>query len=201
MNRPFRIFLASAEKSKEYVEKIVVLLEAIKKHYPEIEINEWWNIFDIGSATLETVLNKLREFDAGIFILGKDDYVCNCDRNGVSDKSCSGYFIPRDNVLVEAGIFLGIKEKDNICLCTIDDVKIPSDIRDITTLKYDESSPSSMKRELKKWIEKIIGYRKKCIFVDTHGMDNIPPVFISPLLFVTLNTASKSSYVAVLSRV
>lgn len=166
------IFVASSESSKEYAEKIIEIIQGqIDEKY--IKLNSWWKNFSVSDITIDKLRTITKENDAGIFILGPDD--CLFDKNN-TDKSKK--YIPRGNVLIEAGMFLMSKGLGNVCICTFEGVKTPSDFSGITTLSYEKEILDSSNKKLWDWLKKIKNKDDKYILANTHGLDNIPPTFL-----------------------
>jgi hypothetical protein len=88
----------------------------------ECEIAIWCQgVFGLGGGTLETLLNRVKKFDFGVFILTADDITFS----RVTEQPS-----PRDNVLLELGMFLGTlgRERTFIIHEREVDLKLPSDL-------------------------------------------------------------------------
>jgi len=93
-----------------------------------------WNegFFQLGSATLETLVNSLEKFDFAILILTPDDFIVSQD---VPSHS------PRDNVMFELGLFMGYlgRSRTFILYDHQAQIKLPSDLAGVTAAVFDSS--------------------------------------------------------------
>jgi hypothetical protein len=91
-----------------------------------------WNegVFGMGFGFLETLVNKLEDYDFAAFILAPDDMMISKDETKPA---------PRDNVLFESGLFMGVLGRDRVFLVhdASQDIKIPSDFAGVTLATYD----------------------------------------------------------------
>ena len=91
-----------------------------------------WNegVFGMGSGVLETLVKKLEDYDFAAFILAPDDMIVS------KELTKPG---PRDNVLFESGLFMGVLGRERVFLVCDEtqDVKIPSDLAGVTLTSYD----------------------------------------------------------------
>ncbi len=93
-----------------------------------------WNegFFQLGSATLETLVNSLERFDFAVLILTPDDFTVSRD---VPSRS------PRDNVMFELGLFMGYlgRSRTFILYDRQAQIKVPSDLAGVTAAVFDSS--------------------------------------------------------------
>lgn len=99
---------------------------------------ELWNqsdVFRLGTATLEALESALDAYDYAIFVFTPDDQVTK--RDDVTS-------VARDNVIFEAGLFIGRKGRFNAFIVHPRDLEIqlPSDLHGITTAKYEANAPN-----------------------------------------------------------
>jgi len=91
-----------------------------------------WNegVFGMGYGYLETLVTKLERFDFAAFILAPDDVTTSKEQTKRA---------PRDNVLFESGLFMGVLGRERVFLVYDEtaDIKIPSDLAGVTLTKYD----------------------------------------------------------------
>jgi hypothetical protein len=87
-------------------------------------------VFGLNQGFLETLLKKLEEYDFAVFILAPDDVTTSKDETKPS---------PRDNVLFESGLFMGVLGRERVFLVYDQavELKIPSDLAGITLASYD----------------------------------------------------------------
>ncbi len=107
------------------------LAGAIRRHLVEHAEVTLWNedFFDIGTTFIETLVNAVSRFDFAVLILTPDDMV-----ESRSDTTLG----PRDNVLFEAGLFMGRLGRDRTFIVhqAGPALKIPTDLAGLTTAKY-----------------------------------------------------------------
>src|SRR5215813_11054029 len=86
-------------------------------------------VFRPGSATLESLMNALDQFDFAVVILSPDDTV---------DVRGQSYVSPRDNVLFELGLFMGRLGRSRTFIVheAEANLKLPSDLAGITASPY-----------------------------------------------------------------
>src|SRR5262249_12394769 len=87
-------------------------------------------VFGLNQGFLETLLEKLEEFEFAVFVLAPDDITLGKDETKPS---------PRDNVLFESGLFMGVLGRKCVFLVYDEAVglKIPSDLAGVTLAPYD----------------------------------------------------------------
>ena len=128
-NEISRLFMGCSTKSLSIAQQIQYNLN----HDP-IEVVIWSDqIFKPTSQALEDLTRELSTFDFSIFLLTADDLV-----ESRSQKS----FGPRDNVILELGLFLGQLGKERVFLVKERNVeiKLPSDLLGLRVLDYKRSS-------------------------------------------------------------
>jgi predicted nucleotide-binding protein len=99
---------------------------------------ELWNqssVFRLGTATLEALEAALDAYDYAIFVFTPDDLMIKRD---------SQAHVVRDNVIFEAGLFIGRKGRFNAFVVHPSDISIqlPSDFHGITAAKYEAEAPN-----------------------------------------------------------
>jgi predicted nucleotide-binding protein len=120
-----KLFVGSSQKNL----KVAQLLADGLEEAAEVTI---WNegVFGLNQGFLETLLKKLEEFDFAALVLAADDLTTAKDETRPS---------PRDNVLFESGLFMGVLGRERVFLVCDDSVplKIPSDLAGVTLASYD----------------------------------------------------------------
>lgn len=138
-----KIFIGSSSESIYIAKKIQRILEDLGA-----QTTLWTDsdAFRLSHNTLDELIHAAHTHNGGVFIFNTDDELS--DRH--SDNSIK--FVPRDNVIAEAGIFTGVLGKEPVVLCTVDDVHVASDFNGVTTLEY--SLPTTDKeKKLKSWLD------------------------------------------------
>jgi hypothetical protein len=106
------------------------------------EVVPWsQGIFGLGGGTLETLVDKAGEFDFAILVVTPDDMI---ESRGHVQQS------PRDNVLLELGIFIGVigRKRTMVVFDRIADVKLPSDLAGVTLADYQLHSSGNLEASL-----------------------------------------------------
>ena len=116
-----KVFLGSSREALPYLYEVADWLEAAG-HQPQP-----WDDAGLllpGENTFTALVGIARSVDAAIFIFGEDDTVWY--------RKDSGFKQPRDNVLIEYGLFSGILGQRRVIVCREDQAKLASDIDGIT---------------------------------------------------------------------
>ena len=120
-----RLFVGSSQKNLKAARVLAECLDECA------EATVWdEGVFGLNEGFLETLLDKLEEFDFAVFILASDDLTTNRTDTRPS---------PRDNVLFESGLFMGVLGRARVFLVYDQavDLKIPSDLTGVTLASYD----------------------------------------------------------------
>lgn len=128
MEKRLSIAIFSSGKSIPIAEAIQVNLRG---RLNDSLISIIWNqrIFPLGPTGIDNLLKATNEFDFAIFIFGEDDILVNGE-----DR----IFVPRDNVLLELGMFISKIGYKN-CFIFIpkeSQMKLPTDLAGITYAKF-----------------------------------------------------------------
>jgi hypothetical protein len=122
-----KLFIGSSQKNLRVAG---VLADALEES-AQVRV---WNegVFGLNQGFLETLLKQLEEYDFAAFVLASDDLTTSADESRPS---------PRDNVLFESGLFMGVLGRDRVFLVYDEAVKlkIPSDLAGVTLASYDGS--------------------------------------------------------------
>ena len=185
-----KIFVASSTKSKPFAEQVVGILEEFTDTL-NVEVHPWWRngVFVTGHITLNEVLRAVSECDGGVFVIGKDDCINTNtktednktaeDKEEDKDDETVYDHIASENVLIEAGMFYGMKKPESVCLFVDQKVPIPSDFAGITHIRYAEKQTYKIKSEFKSWLEQVKGHRGKIVVAENHGVENTYPIFMT----------------------
>ncbi len=95
------------------------------------------NVFVPGPGTMETLEKRVQGSDFGVVVLGPEDIVIS---RGTEN------FAPRDNVILELGMFLGAmgRERSYMVKPRGVDVKIPTDLLGLTPIDYRADDPANL---------------------------------------------------------
>jgi CRP/FNR family transcriptional regulator, cyclic AMP receptor protein len=98
--------------------------------HERIEIKVWTtDVFGPSQFPIESLEERARQDDFAALVLGPDDRVTS---------RSARYLAPRDNVVLELGLFIGAFGHDRVFVVVPDgmDLKIPSDLLGLTQLRY-----------------------------------------------------------------
>lgn len=119
------MFIGSSKKNLRVAK---VLAEGLEE-YAEVKV---WDegVFGLNQGYLEALLKQLEEYDFAVFILAPDDMIISNEETKPS---------PRDNVLFESGLFMGVLGRARVFLVYDQAVglRIPSDLAGVTLASYD----------------------------------------------------------------
>ncbi len=127
---PDRVFIGSSKESFPYAEEIQQNLES--SAIAGIEPACWPTVFQLGTYTLESLLRALRNSSFGIFVLAPDDYI---------EIRNQPFLIPRDNVILEMGMFIAGVGRENTFFVFPRDtpgytLRLPTDLEGVTGASY-----------------------------------------------------------------
>ncbi len=124
MSKP-KLFVGSSQRNL----RVAQILSDGLEEYAEVTV---WNegLFGLNQGFLETLIKKLEEYDFAVFVFASDDMTVSGDETKPS---------PRDNVLFESGLFMGVLGRERVFLVYDVNVglKIPSDLAGVTLAPYD----------------------------------------------------------------
>ena len=109
-------------------------------------VKMWYDSFTIGEYALESLLDNVNKYDAGVFLFTSDDTLTS---RGKENK------VARDNVLLEAGIFCGALGRKKVCMCTLPDVYVPSDFKGCTYANL-ANEHYKLKETINNWLSTIL---------------------------------------------
>ena len=124
-------------------------LRKVSKWVAEAGHEAWpWNrpgLFPVGHYNFET-LNLLKDkVDASIFIFGEDDKVW---------YRKDAKMIPRDNVLIEYGLFAGVLEPSRVAIIKSGSIRMASDLLGLTYINLNEARRAKL--ELRLWFDRLV---------------------------------------------
>jgi hypothetical protein len=132
------IFLGSSKESTGDMRRVAQWIESTNN-----VALRWDNpsLFPAGQYILPTLVELSRTLDGAILIFGEDDQVWY--RNDSQRQ-------PRDNVLLEYGLFMAALGQQNTIVCVKGNPKIPSDLQGL--IHADLSKPARAEEQISRWI-------------------------------------------------
>src|SRR5437016_3741195 len=123
---PFKYWKALLDERSDiflgYSGKSATTAAAIKRFLLSLGVRvlDWATDFIPGRTILEQIEQAAARSIGGIFLFTTDDHLAE---EGQADK-----YVPRDNVVFEAGYFVGIKGKRNVLIIREAGAKLPADL-------------------------------------------------------------------------
>jgi predicted nucleotide-binding protein len=136
------IFIASSVESGKVLRDISRAVEACGgKPLP------WPEAFPVGQYALESLIEASRKVDGALILASADDKAV---------KRGKVVWIPRDNILVEIGIFVSALSRLRAALVYVApagvQVGLPSDLNGLTYLRYDPDLPAHNEKQIREWM-------------------------------------------------
>ena len=126
------LFIGSSSEG----EAIARALQAELERYVDSTV---WSqgVFGLSQSGLEALDPKARTFDFAALVLSADDLVAKRGRIGAA---------PRDNVLLEAGLFVGVLGRQRVFLvsCRDDELDLPTDLLGITRAQFNRRDDGNL---------------------------------------------------------
>ncbi|WP_395708706.1 nucleotide-binding protein [Reyranella sp.] len=137
------VFLGYCSTSSAIAAEVKIHLQALGAH-----VLDWQTDFIPGRSILEQIEHAAARSIAGVFLFTKDD--------DLAVESPSAVAVPRDNVVFEAGYFIGLKGKQNVLIIRESGSKMPADLGgDVYAALPDRSSITPIKRSLASFLDAI----------------------------------------------
>lgn len=135
-----KIFIGSSGRAKKKANILKCVLSELG-----VSVVCWFELdaFLLSKTTIERLLEQTHKCHGAVFIFDKDDEV---------KSSNVGQFVPRDNVIYEAGLFAGALGKEAVAICLVPGVHQITDLGGVTYLKYDPEDIERMKEILHLWL-------------------------------------------------
>lgn len=129
-----KIFIGSSSEGHKVAE---LIKNGINDQLGDWITCETWKdgqVFSQNKNTLDCLVRASRRYDYGILVASKDD---------LAIKRLRIFNTMRDNVLFEAGLFLGSLGLQRAFLITSDNISLPSDYLGVTVVKYNNKNLTS----------------------------------------------------------
>jgi len=138
-----RVFIGSSTDSLALVQMIGAWIERAG-HQPVP-----WNgpdLFIAGDFVLERLVKISRTIDAAILVFAESDRV-----GGPGERTTQ----PRDNVLIEYGLFIGALGKENTIVCVDGNPKLPTDLGGVVTVDISAPAREQAENKVRNWLARV----------------------------------------------
>lgn len=138
-----KIFIACSKESVEIMDEIEMWLQDL-----ECEVLRWDRpgLFPPGEQTFNTLINISKQIDGAICLFSEDDKVWY---RGDTTKQ------PRDNILIEYGLFVGALGPRKTIICRYGAPKNASDLLGLTVIDINDKRKAFSKTEIKIWAKSL----------------------------------------------
>lgn len=144
-----KIFIGSSTQAL-YIAQIIK--EKLTRFGADVTIWDDKSVFTPGDNLIDALQKIAHQFDGGVFVLNTDDEITVPNRNDPK-------YVPRDNVLIEAGMFIGLLGKQSVALCTVPGIHNASDFKGIINIICNDRNYEKMDSDLKKWLDENVKER------------------------------------------
>lgn len=136
-----KVFVGSASESKATVEWIAALISE-SGH----EVLPWYDAraFPAGKITLHRLIEISTEVDAAVFVFSEDDTTLS---RGIK------HLQPRDNVVLEFGLFAGVLGPERAIICAAGEPKLPVDAAGVTVINVSKQYAATPR--LNEWLKSL----------------------------------------------
>ena len=138
-NKRSRLFVGSSAERIEFIRSI---RQNFNFDTNEVQVVLWTDLFQAGDMTLAKLQAEVEQADFGLFILHPDDLTESRDEIKPA---------PRDNVLLELGMFFGRLGSERTLFATprIKNLKLPSDLDGITPISYPDIETTGIEEAMR----------------------------------------------------
>lgn len=126
-----KLFIGSSGEGLKVAQNIKSIIENKCGDWIEVTIWNEGDIFTLNAATLDCLIRTAMRYDYAVLVATNDDVVI---KRGVEQLTA------RDNVIFEAGLFLGALGKNRTFIVVDNAINLPTDFNGTTVCYYDSSS-------------------------------------------------------------
>ncbi len=160
-----KVFVGASSEAVQVDRRVRAILEGLGA-----EVLGWREVFHPGDFLLDTILNVGASVDASVLIAAPDDLCIIRSEDRLT---------PRDNVILELGIFLSCLGKQRTGIVHVKNgdgiATLPTDLDGVTKIIYDVTTPHANEERLSRWLDRVkveIGARSDA-FVAVHSLKDI----------------------------
>lgn len=151
------IFIASSGAAKSDLERLAQRLSSDAR-----DVRPWNgpDIFRPSGFVLESLLEQAHCVDFAVIIATPDDLI---QKNVNGPNPSPGTMTPRDNVMLEFGLFAGALERQRVIVFQKDGVALPSDLQGLTVCRYESEAELDYETEqLAKLVDALGPIKRLC---------------------------------------
>jgi len=137
MNQKLKVFIGSSGESRRTAEQIARIVSECD-HDPV----PWYDAFPPGVVIFSRLVDLSKEVDAAVFVFSEDDRVF---KGGTENLQ------PRDNVVLEYGLFARALGPEKSIICVLGNPTLPIDILGLTWIRVTDQHTARPK--LREWLE------------------------------------------------
>lgn len=126
-----KLFIGSSSEGLKVAQNIKSIIENKCGDWIEVTIWNDGDIFTLNAATLDCLIRTAMRYDYAVLVATNDDVVI---KRGAEQSTA------RDNVIFEAGLFLGASGKNRTFIVANNVINLPTDFNGITVCYYNSSS-------------------------------------------------------------
>jgi hypothetical protein len=160
------IFVGSSTEQLPIAESCATIIE--RANHTAIG---WWNdgVFPAGRSLMPVLRELAHSVDGAIFFFAEDDKVWFRDEELGQ---------PRDNVLIEYGLFMGSisdNSPERVVFCRVGSAKTASDVAGVLYIPYDANMKNAFATNIKNWLGRLTPAKRQ----DAAGPEEDSQVFSS----------------------
>lgn len=141
-----KIFIGSSKEGLEIANHVSDIISRACGDWLEVILWTDGGVFQMNKSTLDSLISVSRRFDYGLLIATRDD------RATIRRQK---FWIPRDNVMFEMGMFLGSLGLTRAFLFVENSNKLPTDYNGITVGYFNRKDKKSIEVECSKLIKQL----------------------------------------------
>ena len=173
-----QVFIGSSTEAKRLAREVSRL---ITTEMPSASVIPWWDdrAFPPGPTLIESLEQLIKRTNAAIILATPDDKRI---------KRGSAVYLPRDNIVLEYGMFAAFHGRPRCGLATVEHPELPSDLDGVTRIRLrpargGRNFRQANRREIRKWLVPAL---------QNLQMTPTPPEAILPRLYKTIvNTLTR----------
>ncbi len=129
----YRVFVGSSSEISKVADQLVAHFHS----HPLLTFHTWRSALQGNKSTLEKLLDQTKKCDFAVFVYGPDDFVQSRGRDSHA---------PRDNVVLEHGLFAGALGRDRVFYMVPKgvDIKVCTDLLGQNHFQYDMPTPEQL---------------------------------------------------------